>query len=239
MPIVFKSYKYSTHNSNCIIVFIDEIYNMASLGDEIAAQEAEIAKYTNERDSIVISDQTGDERRELLESRRDQLLATITATQNTLNILLARQSQQQGNNSHSSVPASNLICVNCFQIVQILYFILLHTHNSNCIIVFIDEIYNMASLGDEIAAQKAEIAKYTNERDSIVISDQTGDERRELLESRRDQLLATITATQNTLNILLARHSQQQGNNFHSSVPASTLTCVTISGEWYHGGTAE
>jgi hypothetical protein len=82
---------------------------MASLGDKIAAQEAEIAKYTNERDSIVISDQTGDERRELLENRRDQLLATITAKQNTLNILLAQQSQQQGNNSYSSVPGSTLI----------------------------------------------------------------------------------------------------------------------------------
>ena len=111
MPIVFKS-EYCvllrTHNSNCIIVFIDEIFNMASLGDEIATQKAEIAKYTNERDLIVISDQTGDERRELL-NRRDQLLATITAKQNTLNILLAQQSQQQGNNSHSSVPGSTLI----------------------------------------------------------------------------------------------------------------------------------
>jgi hypothetical protein len=95
----------------------------------------------------------------------------------------------------------------------------------------------MASLGDKIAAQEAEIAQYKNERNSIVISDQTGDERRELL-IRRDQLLAAITATQNALNIL-AQQSQQQGNNFHSSVPASTLICVTISGERYHGGTAE
>jgi hypothetical protein len=117
------------------------------------------------------------------------------------------------------------------------YCVLLRTHNSNCIIVFIDEIFNMASLGDKIAAQEAEIAQYKNERNSIVISDQTGDERRELL-IRRDQLLAAITATQNALNIL-AQQSQQQGNNFHSSVPASTLICVTISGERYHGGTAE
>jgi hypothetical protein len=85
----------------------------------------------------------------------------------------------------------------------------------------------MASLDDEIAAQKAEIAQYTNERGSIVISDQTGDERR-LLESMRYQLLAIITAKQNTLNILLAQQSQQQGNNSHSSVPGSTLISTKI-----------
>jgi hypothetical protein len=58
---------------------------MTSLNDKIAALEVEIANLTAERNSIMPSDETKVE-------RRDLLLST-TAKQVTLNLLMQRQSQ--------------------------------------------------------------------------------------------------------------------------------------------------
>jgi hypothetical protein len=59
---------------------------MTSLNDKIAALEVEIANLTAERNSIMPSDETKVE-------RRDLLLSTINAKERRLNLLMQRQSQ--------------------------------------------------------------------------------------------------------------------------------------------------